>query len=774
MGSWAHRLRDTAGVKRALDFTYGTAIVVAGGLLFQIDINQPRGVLDGIGYAALVSLTSRFGKRILLLSATVTSFLTVLGSVLVPDEGISILGMWGNRAFAILSIWAVALVMRQRIDLLEAINKRSVSLQRHQVALETMVRECLLTQMSLTDKLAFICRTGTQALECSSVIIGLRDEQKGTFTIQQSWREEGKPNHFPPGTVLPEDPPHKDRMRARQTLAVEDLELDPTTPERLRRARLHDVRSSLAAEIYLGGPQTGAILFGRGEPHKWSEEEATFVRALANLIALLLSSQTNAETLAALELTGDGIFTEDRDANVQYANRTARLLAGTGKDGPDYPRPRAPLRGNHDRSEIQAGGRELEVYRTRLPGGGIITRLSDVTQRNQALAAQAKLEERLRQVAKMEAVGQLASGVAHDFNNILGAIRGFASFIAEDAAENSQNREFANRILSASERGKDMVQQIMAVGDAKPVALGVADLGRIIENCQELMAATMPPGTRLEICPGDTPLLVRGNEVQIGQLLTNLVANGRDALADGDGWVRVAAMRVPPGDIEALIGRQDSDGERLLGEPRTDCAFARLTVRDNGVGIPSEIIDRIFEPFFSTKGRRRGTGLGLAVVHGVVRSHGGFCDVRSRPGQGTEFAIYLPLLEEAGHALPSGDLKPCRVLIVDDEVDMADMLSIGLERLGFQTVSVHSPMLALAAIEEDPSAFDALLTDQIMPGMHGTELIAKVRRTAPGMRTVLCTAYMENADQSHKLAEAADAVLYKPVDIPALAKALTA
>jgi signal transduction histidine kinase/CheY-like chemotaxis protein len=774
MGSWAHRLREGASAKKALNLAYGTAIILAGGLLFEIDISQPRGVVDGVGYAALVSLTSRFGKRSLLMAASTTTVLTILGAALVPDAGISVMGMWANRGFAILSIWAVALVMRQRIDLVDATRQRESDLQRHKAALEAMVRECLLTDLSLDQRLDFICRTGAEALHCSSVIIGVRDEPKKILTVLRSWREPSKPNLLPPGTVLNEDPHHKARLRANLTLAIDDLELDETIPQKRRIGRRHEVRATLAAEIYQGSPRTGTIIFGRGEPYRWSEEDSSFVRAVANLVALLLTSQANADTLAALELTDDGIFTEDKDGNVQYANRAARAMASAGKDGPVYPKPRAPLIGERDQSDIHAGGRELEVHRSRLPAGGIITRLGDVTERGQAMAEHARLEERLRQVAKMEAIGQLASGVAHDFNNILGAITGFAGFIAQDTAENSQVRDFAKRILSASERGKEMVEQIMAFGEAKAVTLGVANLGRIIRNSQELLADTMPPGTRLEVLLADeTPLLVRGNDVQIGQLVANLIANGRDALKNGDGRVRIEAHCAPHRDVEALIRRQDSPGARLLGEPQADRGYARLTVSDSGIGIPAEIMDRIFEPFFSTKSRHRGTGLGLAVVHGVIRAHAGFCDLRSTPGSGTEFAIYLPLLEEEANALPANQVRPCRVLIVDDEVDMADMLSIGLERLGFQTVTVQNPLLALAAIEEDPSAFDALLTDQIMPGMHGAELIREVRKVAPRLHTVLCTAYVEHAGQSQRLAELADAVLYKPVEIRAVAEALT-
>ena len=776
-GSWARRLRENSNARQALNFAYGAGIILAGALLFEIDITQPRGVLDGVGYAAVVSLTCRFGKRALLTAAVITSTLTILGAALVPDAGISVTGMWANRGFALISIWAVALVMRQRIDLEARIRQREAALQRHQTALTGMVHECLLADISLDERLEFICRNGAQALDCSHAFIGLRNNEARTSTIIQSWRLPPKPNLLPAGAIVDEDPHHKARLQSDLTVAIEDAELDESSPERRRLRRKLGIRATLGAEIFQGVPRSGTIVFAKDDPYRWNEQEIAFIGAVANLVGLLLSAQTNTDTLAALEMTDDAIFTEDADGKVQYANRAARLLAGTNGDGPVYPRPRAPLEGEHDQCDIHVEGRALEVHRSRLPTGGMITRLADVTERSRALAEHARLEDRLRQVAKMEAIGQLASGVAHDFNNILGAITGFAGFIAQDTEEASLNRDFAQRILAASKRGKEMVEQIMAFGEARTVTLGVTNLGRTLRNCRELMAESMPSGTDLQIASGDeTPLLVRGNEVQIGQLVTNLIANGRDALKNGEGWVRIAVMRAPPEDIAALMRLGDSPGERLLGEPRPDQVYARLTVSDSGAGIPAEIMDRIFEPFFSTKGRQRGTGLGLAVVHGVIRAHAGFCHLRSTQGIGTEFAIYLPLLDAQEEPLPAGRKKPipCRVLIVDDEVDMADMLSIGLERLGFQTVTVQNPMLALAAIEEDPSAFDALLTDQIMPGMHGTELIREARMVAPGLRTVLCTAYVEHTAESERLAQAADAVLYKPVEIQAVAEVLAA
>ncbi len=774
--SWARALRENGTATQAFNFAYGVGIVLAGALLFEIDISQPRGVVDGVGYSAVVLLTSRFGKRTLLIAAGITTTLTILGAALVPDAGISVAGMWANRSFALISIWAVALVMRRRMDLEEHIRQRETSHLRHKDALTAMVRECLLADFSLDERLEFICRRGALALGCNFAAITMRDGESAN-SVLQSWRQPPHPNLLPPGSLIEEDPSYKARLHAELMVAVEDIELIEATQERRRLARSLGARAVLAAEIHHGGPRSGTIFFTKADPYTWNEEEIAFVGAVANLVALLLSAQANADTLAALEMTDDAILTEDADGNVQYANRAARQLAATTKDGSGYPRPVAPLQGEHDQCDIHVEGRELEVHRSRLPAGGMITRLADVTERNRAMTERARLEDRLRQVAKMEAIGQLASGVAHDFNNILGAITGFAGFIAEDTPEASPNRAFAERILAASKRGKEMVEQIMAFGEARAGTPGITNLGRIVRKSRELLAESMPSGAGLEIaCDDEPPLLIRGNEVQIGQLITNLIMNGRDSLKGGEGRVRVEAARATQEEIEALLRRPDNPGERLVGDPRLSCAYARLTVSDGGAGIPAEIMDRIFEPFFSTKGRQRGTGLGLAVVHGVIRAHAGFCHLRSEAGIGTRFDIYLPLLDEQPAALPAGNAgpRPCRVLIVDDEVDMADMLSIGLERMGFQTVTAHNPMLALAAIEEEPDAFDALLTDQIMPGMHGTDLIREARLVAPRLRTILCTAYVEHSAETERLTFMADAVVYKPVEIQVVAQAIAA
>ncbi|MBW8708386.1 MAG: response regulator [Alphaproteobacteria bacterium] len=558
-------------------------------------------------------------------------------------------------------------------------------------------------------------------------------------------------------------------------MAIDDTALSPVGPAMKKVVRAVGVRATLSAEAFSGAQRSGTIIFGRLQPYCWESDEIAFARAVASLIALLFSAQRNAETLAALELTDDGIYTEDASGKVQYSNRAARMFSSNPQQDDKFPKPSSPLIASQDRHEIHFDGRDLEIHRTRLPGGGLIVRLADTTERNQAVAEQARLEDRLQKTAKLEAVGQLASGMAHDFNNILGAVSGFAGFIAQDNATDSQNRDFAQRILSASKRGKDMVDQIMAFAETRTISYGVANLGRCVQASKELLASSMHPGAMLEVDLGISPLLVRGNEVQLGQMLVNLAANGRDALGGRGGMVEITAFTADESEVERLRNFASTMNERLIGTPAPGRRYARLSVCDSGSGISPDILDRIFEPFFSTKGRQRGTGLGLSVVHGVVRAHDGFCHVQSRPGKGTTFSVYLPLIDSAADltgSLARGSFHPCRVLIVDDEADMADMLSIGLERLGFQTVAVQSPLLALAAIEEDPSAFDALLTDELMPAMRGTQLIREAKRVAPALRAVLCTANAEGLSEAEALAQGADMIIYKPVEIQDVARAV--
>jgi signal transduction histidine kinase/ActR/RegA family two-component response regulator len=371
---------------------------------------------------------------------------------------------------------------------------------------------------------------------------------------------------------------------------------------------------------------------------------------------------------------------------------------------------------------------------------------------------------------KLEALGRLAGGIAHDFNNILGAILGFGGLLSQDVPAGSTQQRFAQRILSACERGKELVEQIRAFARAEGPERRIIDLSAVMRQNESLLSASLPKSTRLKFECGGAELPVFSSEARLGQLIANLCINASEALEGRPGSVTVEAGRAGPGEIAGLMAQNPAAGERFDGNVDPSLEYVRLRVSDTGPGIPHDILDRIFDPFFTTKGRQRGTGLGLAVAHGVIESHGGACHVMSRPGEGTIFSVYLPLAAKppAVTAAANAEKEELRgherILIVDDEQDIVDMLSIGLGRLGYETVGVNDPIDALAAFEEDPMAWDVVVTDQVMPAMRGLELIRKLKAIRPDIRAVLCTGYSDGANENISRAAGADAFLLKPLD----------
>jgi len=426
---------------------------------------------------------------------------------------------------------------------------------------------------------------------------------------------------------------------------------------------------------------------------------------------------------------------------------------------------------------------KISVSRPYHKGHDEIDALVDAIEASNATRKRLEAEQRASHAreahaGKLQALGQLAGGIAHDFNNILGAILGFGGLLAQDVPAGSMQQRFAQRILLACERGKELVEQILAFARAEGPERRIVDLGAIMRQNESLLIASLPRSTRLDFIHGDGDLPVFSSEARLSQLIANLCINASEAFEGRSGVVTVEASRAAPEEVAELMAKDLAAGERFDGNVDPSLAFARLRVSDTGPGIPHDILDRIFDPFFTTKGRQRGTGLGLAVVHGVIESHGGACHVMSRPGQGTMFSAYLPLAGKqpavrAELKSQNPDLHGHeRILIVDDEQDIVDMLSIGLSRLGYETVGVNDPIEAVAAFEEDPMAWDVVVTDQVMPSMRGLELIRRLKSIRPDIRTVLCTGYSDGANEAISLAAGADAFLLKPLDAMRIAPSI--
>lgn len=767
---------------RDIGILFGFLIVAGIVGLFVFDISEPRGVVDGVGYAALVALCIRFGGPAVLTAAIVTSIFTVSAAFLLPDAGISVAGMWANRACALAEIWIIAAIILRRLSLQSELAGRESSLQGQQTAMGRIVREALLPDATFEEKIRRVTELGAEAMKSDLVAVWQIDDS-GTLTKVIDIWDRAKRDHF----LIPDHPVNSDpeflrRMETAFVVYADDVQTSALHKKRLDLFEPIGVRAILTANTFAQRPHEASVAFAFREPHHWTTEEVAFARGVSNLVSLLFATRRTAETLAALDQVSEGIYSEDKHGTVLYANRAAMALSRQDKGGigKPLPRPEMPLTASSDMYEINYEGRDLEIQRMRLPDKGVLTRINDVTTRNAALAARHQFEARLQQSAKMEAIGQLAGGMAHDFNNILGSIMGFAGFLSQDLPPHSAEHGFATRILNACTRGKELVEQILAFSRARAVERGVVDIGLLLTRNRDFLAGLMPPQTKLNIPSGDVALPVFGSAAQIGQLIANLCLNARDAIGDDGGTVDISAR---PATAEELNGPGSSRGrpnERLFGELRFGKNYCLLRLTDNGSGIAPEIMDRIFEPFFTTKGRQRGTGLGLAVVHGVVEATGGACHVVSQLGQGTTFSIYLPIAGETvvSPRMPLSDPSTLhgteRVLIVDDEQDIADMLAIGLERLGYEAVGINDPMEALAAFTEDPEAFDVVITDQVMPGLRGLDLVRRLKEIRPTVRTILCTGFSDGANAETSREAGADAFFHKPVDARKIAPQIRA
>jgi signal transduction histidine kinase/CheY-like chemotaxis protein len=393
-----------------------------------------------------------------------------------------------------------------------------------------------------------------------------------------------------------------------------------------------------------------------------------------------------------------------------------------------------------------------------------VTFALDLTERKQA-------EAQLQQAGKMEAIGRLAGGIAHDFNNILGVAINFARFLEEDLPRGSPQHTFARRIHSACVKGKDLVAQILAFARAQPPDRRALDLRDVLRDARELLAGMLPATTRVGLSLGEEPLVVSGNESQLNQLVVNLCINAQDALRGQPGDISISATPFVPGEA-------DRERALLVGRLESGRHYVRINVADTGEGIPPAALRRIFEPFFTTKERGRGTGLGLAVVHGIVAAHDGACAVASTPGRGTRFSVYLPLLEEAARAdrptaAAGSEWRGCeRVLVVDDEVDITDTLSVGLERLGYEVAAVNDPREALQAVRDDPAGWSVVVTDYLMPEMDGLALAEALRTLRPELPVILYTGVDDQAIAAAARQQVFAAVVRKPAEAAEVAKVM--
>ncbi len=408
-----------------------------------------------------------------------------------------------------------------------------------------------------------------------------------------------------------------------------------------------------------------------------------------------------------------------------------RDLAGRRKDGSEFP--------------LEIGLVPVERDGHRFVVGSVV----DISERR-------RLETTLAQTQKIEAIGTLAGGIAHDFNNVLSAILGYAAAAREAVADRPQVADDLAQVIRAAERGRDLVQGILAFSRSREPRRETTQLATAIEEARRMLRATLPSTVEIRTAVAANTPPVLADPTQLHQVLVNLATNGARALGERGGLL----------EVEASAAHVDTTLTRMHPQLRPGL-HAHLVVRDHGRGMSPAVLARAFEPFFTTRSGGEGTGLGLAVVQGIVHDHGGAIGIQSAEGAGTTVHVYLPesgiapvAVSAAEGEAPRGHGE--RILYVDDEVDLSRLWKRLLQEMGYVVDCHLTGTAALEALRERPDGFDLLITDYTMPGMTGLALAEEAHRLRPDLAVIMMSGYREGLPPEALERARVNAVLGKP------------
>jgi len=429
--------------------------------------------------------------------------------------------------------------------------------------------------------------------------------------------------------------------------------------------------------------------------------------------------------------------------------------------------------GDSDSYELELVAKDSTRFPVRVAGSplilggelaGTIAVFTDLTEQKHDKVQREHLQGQLRQAQKMEALGQLAGGMAHDFNNILQMIVGFTDLARIEVTTGKSPIGSLDEVLHAADRASQLVKQVLSFSRRSEDTLQPISLCPVVDDSLNLLRSTLPStmDVRRAVCSDCAP--ISGNATLIHQILLNLGTNSMQSMAGDSGVFEVS---VHPYIVDADLARRNQDLH--AGD------YIRMTVRDTGCGMDAATLERIFEPYFTTKLRGEGTGLGLAVVHGIVSQLGGAITVESEPGVGTTFDIFLPTLLQAAIVLEDLDQDEVlggdeHILFVDDEPQIVAMTRLQLSQFGYRVTAVARSEEALKHLAAQPDAFDLLITDQTMPGLTGGELAVQARLIRPDLPIILCTGYSNSFDDERAATQGINALLAKPISRAELAR----
>jgi PAS domain S-box-containing protein len=673
-------------------------------------------------------------------------------------------------------------VRHYRQHLEELVNQKTAELNHsnRELALLNRVMTATAAEVEPKEVLRIACLELAQVLEVPQASACLLNDERTAITIVAEYAAPGRPSALNAAIRLADNPMVSSLLALQEPLISQDAQNDPRIGAFRELILRRNIVSLLELPLVIEGEIAGCLIFSTIEPRSFTPGEVELARRVAGQVAAALVrarlSETRRRLITAIEQTPESIVITDTTGCILYVNPAFEQITGYARSEAIGQNARLLKSGQHDAvfyqelwSKISAGGvwrgglinkrrngmlyTEDVVIAPVRDNHGVITNYIAV---KRDITEQKKLEAQFLRLQRVESVGRLANGIAHDLNNILTPVLMSAGLMAR-ADLRPEDRECVQLIDNCARRGAEIVKQLLLYSRGGEGKVRELDVGKLVQETARIVQETFPKSIvfRLRL-PGEL-WPIAGDPTQLHQVLLNLCVNARDAMPEG-GTLEMGAEHVELDELSCKANPEAKAG-----------TYVALKVADTGTGIPPGILDKIFEPFFTTKEVGEGTGLGLATVMGIVKSHGGFIEVESRLGQGTQFVVYLPTLKsrsgrESAAPTPAAVRQGAGewILVVEDEEPIRRIIQRVLERNGYRVLMAGDGNESLAIYSGKKAEIKAVILDMWMPSMDGLATIRALAKLDPAVRILATSGLPEMRRQALEAGTVVRGFLPKP------------